>query len=100
VQMAEEAFVQGVRVLASTGEPGRDGGLSKAEDPLCSGRIQPFSERFQHHCDLLGGGFQTVQGRVASSSESRVTGLAAKCLDLFSATMGAIPKEAHEPERL
>jgi hypothetical protein len=41
VQMAEEALVQGVCVLASTEQPGRDGGLSKAEDPLGRGGSSP-----------------------------------------------------------
>jgi hypothetical protein len=40
-QMAEEALVQGVCVLASTEQPGRDGGLSKAEDPLGRGGSSP-----------------------------------------------------------
>ena len=45
VELAEEAFVQGVCVFASTGEPRRDGGLSKAENPLCGGRVQSFGQR-------------------------------------------------------
>ena len=48
VQMAEEALVQGMRVLACTSEPGRDGGLTKAEDPFGGGRIQPFSQGREH----------------------------------------------------
>ena len=36
VEMEEEALVQGLCVLASTGQPGSDGGVSKAEDPLSS----------------------------------------------------------------
>ena len=55
---------------------------------------QPFGERRQHYCDLVGGGFQTIQGSVEPSTERGVTGLAAKCLDLFSVTMFAISKEA------
>src|SRR6266851_3572010 len=90
-EVAQGALVESLSVRACAGQPGDDGRLPVAKDPFGGGRIQPFSERCQHHCDLLGGGFQTVQGSVAPSSESRVTGLAAKCLDLFSATMGAIP---------
>ncbi len=89
--MAERALVQGLCVLASARQPGSDGGIAITEDPLGGGRIQPFGERRQHNCDLLGGGFQTIQSGVAPSTEGGVTGLAAECLDLFSATMLAIP---------
>jgi hypothetical protein len=41
-EMAKGALVEGLSVLASTGQPGGDGGVSKAEDPLGSGRVQPF----------------------------------------------------------
>ncbi len=77
-----------------------DRGLPVAEDTLCSGRIQPKGSRRQHHCNLLRGGFQAVQGGVASSAESGVTGLATECLDLLSATMCAVSKEARGCERL
>jgi len=89
-EVAEGALMQGLCVLASARQPGSDRGLPVAEDTLCSGRIQPFGERRQHHCDLLRGGFQAVQGGVASSAESGVTGLATECLDLLSATMRAV----------
>jgi hypothetical protein len=36
VEMAEVALVQGLCVLASSGQPDGDGGLSKAEDTLSS----------------------------------------------------------------
>ena len=36
VEMEEEALVQGLCVQAYASEPGSDGGLSKAEDPLSS----------------------------------------------------------------
>jgi hypothetical protein len=48
VELAEEAFVQGLGMFPSASQPGGDGGLSVAEDPLGSGRIQPFSQRRQH----------------------------------------------------
>ena len=44
-EMAEEALVQGLGVLASTSQPGGDGGLSIAEDTLGRRRIQPFGQR-------------------------------------------------------
>ncbi|HEX6477768.1 MAG TPA: hypothetical protein VF043_02905 [Ktedonobacteraceae bacterium] len=68
VKMAEEALVQGLRVLAYMSEPGRDGGLSKAEDTLSGGRIEPFSQCRQDHGDLLGRGFQTIQRGVATGA--------------------------------
>src|SRR5215469_16037497 len=68
MQSAKEAIVQRLSVQTCASEPGSDGGLSKAKDTLSSRRIQPFGQRSQHHCDLMGRGFQTVQGRVASST--------------------------------
>jgi hypothetical protein len=90
VQMAEEALVHDVRVRACTGQPGGNGGLSKAEDPLGSRRIQPFGQRREHYRDLLGRGFQTVQGGVASGTERGAASLAAKCLDALETAMLAI----------
>jgi hypothetical protein len=91
LEVAEIVLVHGLSVHASAGQPGSDGGMMVAEDTLCSGGIQPFGERRQHHCDLERGSFQMVQGSVASSSESGVTGLTAKRLDPLSMTMFAIP---------
>jgi hypothetical protein len=93
VQIAEEALVQGVRVLASTGQPGGNGGLSKAEDPFGCGRVQAFGQRREHHGDLVRGGFQTVQRRVASSTERGAAGLATKGLDPLNTAMLAIPDQ-------
>ena len=93
LQGVESALVQGLSVLASAGQPGEDGGLSIAEDPLGSGSVQPFGEARQHHCDLVRGGFQTIQRSVASSAERGAAGLAAKRLDPLSATMCAIPNQ-------
>ena len=45
VQMAEEALVQALCMLACTGQPGSDGRLPVPEHPLCRGRIQPFGQR-------------------------------------------------------
>ncbi len=94
-EMAEGTLVQGLCVLASASQPGGDGGLAVAEDPPSLRRIQPFDERRQHHCDLLGRRFQAVQGSVAPSSERGTAGLTTKGLDPFNKTMLAIPKEAH-----
>ncbi len=94
VEMAEEALVQGVRVLASSGEPGGNGGLTKAEDPLCGRGVQPFGQRREHHGDLLRGGFQTIQGGVAPGSERGTAGLTAKGLDALGTAMLAIPTSA------
>ena len=87
---AEGALVQGLSVLASARQPGGDGRLPIAEDPFGSRWVQPFGQRRQHHGDLLRGSFQTVQGRVASSTEGGVAGLAAKGLDPLDTAMLAI----------
>jgi hypothetical protein len=91
---AKEALVQGLSVLASTGHPGSDGRLLVAEDPFSGGRVQPFGQRSQHHCDVLGGGSQTVQGGVASSTERGAAGLTTERLDPLSMTMLPIPDES------
>ena len=57
LEIAEGALMQSLRVLAGASQPSGDGGMSVAEDSLSGGRIQPFGERRQHHCDLVGGGF-------------------------------------------
>jgi hypothetical protein len=77
-----------------------DGNLTVAEDPLGSGRVQSFGELRQHHPDLVRGGFQRIQGSVASGSERRVAGLAAKGLDALSLAMRAIPEKARGYEHL
>jgi len=66
---------------ACASQPGGNGGLLVAEDPFGSGWVQPFGQRRQHHCDLMRRCFQTIQGRVASSSERGVAGLTTKRLD-------------------
>src|SRR5437660_2315048 len=52
-----------------------------AEDPFGGGSIEPFDQCREHNSNLLRGGFQTIQGGVASGSESAVAGLTAKGLD-------------------
>jgi len=68
MEMEEEALEQGVRVPTCTSEPPRNSGLSKAEDPLGGGRIEPFGQSREHHGDLVRGGFQAIQGGVASGT--------------------------------
>src|SRR5215472_13102548 len=92
-KMAEGTLVQGLCMFPSASEPGRNGGLTKAEDPLGSRRVEPFSQRREHHCNVMRGGFQTIQRRIASSTERGTASLAAEGLDLLSLTMLAIPNE-------
>ena len=89
-KMAEEAFVQSLCVLASTREPPRNRGLSKAEDPRGCRRVQSFRQRREHHGDLLRRGFQPVQGGVASRTEDGTAGLTPKGLNLLGTAMLAI----------
>ena len=81
-------------VLACPREPPRDGRLTVAEDSFGRGWVEPFGQSREYHGDLVRGGFQTRQGRVVSSAECGVTGLATKGLDLLSSTMLAIPDES------
>src|SRR5512142_2959944 len=80
-------------MLASAREPGGDRGVPKAEDPLGSGWVQPFGQCREHHGDLRGRGFQTVQGGVTSSTECGAAGLTPERLDWFGLAMLAIPDE-------
>ena len=90
LEVGEAAPMQGLSVLTSAGQPGSDGRLPIAEDPLGGGRIQPFGERRQHHFDLVGRSLQTVQGGVASSTERGAAGLTTKRLDPLGMAMRAI----------
>src|SRR6266849_6879914 len=78
---------------ACTSEPSSDCGLTIAEDPFGSGSIQSFGQRRQHHCDLLRGCFQTVQGGMAPSTERGAARLAAKGLDELGTAMLAVPNQ-------
>jgi hypothetical protein len=91
--MKEEALMHSVRVLTSTRQPSGNGRLPVAEDPFGGGKVQPFGQRREHHCDLLRGGFQAIQGGIASGTEGGVAGLTAEGLDPLSRTMLAIPNE-------
>jgi hypothetical protein len=77
----------------------RDRGVSKAEDPLGGGWVEPFGQSGEHHGDLVRWGFQTVQGRVAPGSERAATGLASKCLNVLSTAMFAIAQKTRGLER-
>jgi hypothetical protein len=87
LQGVEAVLVQGLSLLPSASEPGGDGGLTVAEDALGSGSVQSFGQCREHYGNLLRGGFQTIQGGVASGSERAVAGLAAKRLDPFGLAM-------------
>ncbi len=63
LEVAEIVLVQRLSVLARPRQPGGDGLPPVAEDPFSCGSIQSFSQRREHSCDLLGRGFQTIQGR-------------------------------------
>jgi hypothetical protein len=93
--MVEEVLVQGVCVLTSTEQPGRDRGLSKAEDPLGGGSVQPFGQRVIRTmaiwCD---GVFTRYKGVVRRARERAATGLAAKCLHALSTAMFAISHQS------
>ena len=93
MEMAEEVLVQGVRVLASAGEPGGNGRLPVAEDSLGGGSVQPFGQGRQHDGDLLGRGFQPVQGGVAPGCERGLAGLTPKGLDPLGLAMLAIANQ-------
>jgi hypothetical protein len=90
MQMAEEALVQGKRVLARAWQPGGDGRLPVAEDPFSSRRVQPFGQRREHHDDLPGRGFQAVQGGVTSRAECAAARLTTERLDLLGMAVLAI----------
>ena len=68
--------------------------MSKAEDPFCGRRVEPFGQRREHHGDVMGRGFQAVQGGGASSGERGVAGRASKRLDPPSRAMLPIPDES------
>ena len=93
VQVAEAAIMEELSVPACASEPGGDGGLTIPEDPFGGGSVQSFGQRRQHHGDLLGRGFQTVQGGVAPGRERGRAGLTVKRLDPLGMPMLAISDE-------
>ena len=82
-------------MLTSSGQPGGNGGLSKAEDPFGSRWVQPFGQRGEHDGDLLGRGFQPVERSIASSAERGAARLTTKRLDALSMPMPAIAEKPH-----
>jgi hypothetical protein len=70
--------------------------VSKAEDSLGSRWVQPKGSSSQQHGDLVGGRFQSVQGRVTSCAERGAARLAAEGLDGLCTAMLAIPDEGVE----
>jgi hypothetical protein len=88
-----QGFVADSVVPDCASEPRGDGGLTVAEDPFSRGSIQSFSQRREHHGNLLGRGFQTVERGVASGCERRVTSLTTKGLDPLGMAMLAISDE-------
>jgi hypothetical protein len=73
-------LVQGLSVFASASEPRGDGGLSVAEDPFGGGSIQAFGECREYHGDVMGRGFQSVQGSIESGTEGGMAGLTPMCV--------------------
>ena len=99
LRMAAEACSCKVRGCSpARARKARDGGLSGSENALCSGRIQSFGQRRQDHGDVLGRGFQAIQGGVASGAESGTAGLTTECLNTLSLAMLAIPEKSHGSE--
>jgi hypothetical protein len=91
--MAEKALVQDLCVPTSASQPRGDGGLSKAENPLGSRRVQPFGQCSEHQGDLVRGGFQTVQGGVMSSTKGGAAGLTTIRLNPLAMAMLAIANQ-------
>jgi hypothetical protein len=87
-------------VRARARQPDGDGGLPVAEDAPSFGRVQTKGSCRQHHSNLVRRGFQTIQGGMASGSESRVAGRASKRLDPLGMAMFAISKKTRECEDL
>ncbi len=60
LEVTENMLVEALSVQPRTSQPGGDGGLPIAEDPFGRRWVQPFGQSREHHCDLVGGSFQTV----------------------------------------
>src|SRR5437763_17131183 len=90
LEMAKEAFVQGLCMSPSASEPGDDGGLPVAKDPFGRRSVQSFGQCREDHGDLLGGSFQTVQGREVVSTGGGAATLTAQGLDARGVAMMGI----------
>ena len=97
--MTENVLVEALSVFPSASQPRRDGGLTGAEDAFGGGNIQPFSQRSEHHGDVVRWGFQTVERGVASGSECRVTRRTSEGLDPLGAAMFAVSEKPHGCEQ-
>jgi hypothetical protein len=64
--------------------------LPIAEYSLGGRSVQPLGQSREDHGDLPGMGFQTIQGSVASSTESGMASLTTKRLDPLDTAMLAI----------
>ena len=96
LQVAEAALMEDLSVAACASEPRRDGGLTITEDPFGGGWVQTFGECSKHHGDLLGGGFQMVQGSIVSSAERGAASLKTKRLDPLDTAMLAVADQGME----
>jgi hypothetical protein len=94
LEVAEKVLVEALSVLPSAGRPGGDGGLTVSEDPFSGGWVQPFGACCQHDCDLVRGGFQTIEGSVTPGSERGVASLTAKGLDAFGLAMLTVSNQS------
>jgi len=63
------------------------------EDTHCGSHTQSFGEGAEDFSYATGGGFEAVQDRAVTDTEFRPTGLAFEILDVFSATVAAVPDE-------
>ena len=89
-QLLQPVVMQVGAVLTSACQPAGNRLLSMAEDPARGRNTQPFGQHRQHQPDTLGGGFQTVEGRMTARAEGRSTGLTAQRLDALGFPVGAI----------
>ncbi len=83
-------------MFSSTREPGGNGRVAVAEDPLGCGNVEPLRERRQHFANALRRGFETVHRGVTARTERDPTGLAAEGLDALICAMGAVTNEGME----
>jgi hypothetical protein len=91
VQVAEGVLMEEFRVLACSREPPRNRGVSKAEHPPCSRKIQSFGQSREHHRDRAREGvFSRYKGVSRRARERGAARLTAKGLDALGMAMFAI----------
>jgi hypothetical protein len=87
-------LVQPLSVLASASQPGDDGGLTGAEDPLCSGWVQSFGQReIRTMATFWEGVFSRYKGVLRRARERGMAGLTPKRLDWFGLAMLAVANQ-------